>query len=43
MAKRPQSTADYLVVDHGGRVGTNELGAVVIGAEAIYLFKESLP
>jgi hypothetical protein len=44
MAKRPQSTADYLVVDHGGRVGTtNWAGAVVIGAEAIYLFKESLP
>jgi hypothetical protein len=43
MSKRPESNSDYLVIDHGARVGTTSWGgAVVIGSEAIYLFKESL-
>jgi hypothetical protein len=41
LTPRPQTTTDYLVIDHGALVDTQLWrGATVIGSEAIYLFKE---
>jgi len=43
MSTRPKSNSDYLVIDHGARVGTTSWGgSIIVGSEAIYLFKESI-